>query len=225
MQLSRDDDDGYTLLELLVATVLGGFLLIAVSGALTYTGSSRAHSDRVEARSRDTDAAIQMVARILGNAQPVLNSPSYADRRIEFDGSTEAVQFVGRLPNMVGEDQTAKEELSLLGTGPARDLCLSWSSTLPSAQVDAIQPSHHLKIIGEIRSLRFGFYGADRPLHKPVWRSSWTGLTSLPLLVSVEIDEARAGTVRPTLFFVAPKVSATPACRFDPENVSCRRVQ
>ena len=221
----QQGDEGYTLLELLVATVLGGFLLVAVSGALAYTGRARAHVDRSEAGFRDLDAARQMISRILGNAQPVLNGASYADRRIDFDGSADDVRLIGRLPEAIAEDQVAREELHLEGAGPSKDLWLFWSVALPPAQADAAQPPHLMRIANGVRSLRFAFFGSDRPLHKPIWRDSWMGLPALPLLVRVEIVPSNPRKVSPTVFFVAPMVSATPGCRFSSENVACRRVQ
>ncbi len=218
-------DEGFTLLELLIATILGGFLLAAVGGALAYTGKARARIDRAEADFHDIDAAKQMISRILANAQPVLNGPAYADRTVDFEGSADEVRFIGRLPDAVADDQIARQELSLEGSEPSRSLWLSWSLALPPARTDAVQPLYRMKIVDKVRSLQFTFFGRDQPQHTPAWRDSWIGLSTLPLLVRIEFAPDNPGKVPPTVFFVSPVVSATPGCRFNPENVACRRVQ
>ncbi len=218
-------DEGFTLLELLIATILGGFLLAAVSGALAYTGRARARIDRSEAAFRDIDAAKQMISRILANAQPVLNGTAYADRTVDFDGSADEVRFIGRLPDAVADDQIVRQELFLEGSGSLKSLWLSWSLALPPAQADAVQPLYRMKIVDKVRSLHFAFFGRDQPQHRPAWRDAWTGLSTLPLLVRVEIGSGGPGKAPAAVFFVAPVVSATPGCRFNPENVACRRVQ
>lgn len=218
-------DGGYTLLELLIATILSGFLLIAVTDALRYIGLAKAHIDRSEADFRDIDAAKKMISQILANAQPVLKGAAYADRTLDFDGSVDRVQLIGLLPDAIADDQIAREDLSLVENGPSKGLWLSWSLTLPSAQDDTTQPIYRMKIADKVRSLRFAFFGSDTPLHSPIWRSSWTALSSLPLLVKVEIKRVDTKETAPLAFFVAPQVFATPGCRFDSENVACRRVQ
>ena len=96
---ARNDQAGFTLLELLVVTMLSALVLMTVTEGLRYAGSVRSRLHAAAERHDEVFAARRMIIRVVAGALPVFRSAVYSDRRLAFEGLPDSLTVVGWLPD------------------------------------------------------------------------------------------------------------------------------
>ena len=225
MKKIRHRDMGYTLIELLVATVLGGFLVMGIAETLRFTGRADAVLHRVVSDAQSERAASAVITRLIGTMVPVFSSGGLSDRVISFAGEPNEIRFVGRLPEAIGSDELANERLGVVDSPANRHLELSWALNLPTAQQGGDPIISTSDLLDHVEALRFRYFGADGGGLEPTWHDRWVGRSSLPGLVEVEfrVDSGRGQTLH--TLFIKTLLTASPECRYDPEGYACRHVR
>jgi general secretion pathway protein J len=185
-------DQGFTLLELLVAITLLGLLMAALFGSLRLgarvweTGEARL----------DASARVQIVQDFLrqrlAEALPLEAVVRAEDAPPEplFAGGIEAVRFANVLPEHLGAGLYLME-LALAedadGEG-RRNLVLRWQPLdlgAPSA-VGSAEPQERVLLDG-VEGLELAYFGSIEPRLAPEWWPQWEGQDVLPGLVRVQV--------------------------------------
>src|SRR5581483_6888433 len=111
---------GFTLVELLVALAIFGFLSSLVFGGvgLAIRSWTRAH-DQV-AGTADVWAVQGLLRRSLSGAYPALASRSAGDATIDFDGEPDALTLVAPMPQAVAVPVPARLRFFLAPDGRSR---------------------------------------------------------------------------------------------------------
>lgn len=200
---------GFTLLEMLVALALLGGLGLLLAGALQTGGLAWRRS-----RGISEDVALRDGLRLafehqLGQAQPVFAGADPGDARLDFLGEPDGVSFLGPLPEAIAPGVLARQRLVVA----ASTLVLAWQVPGMAEEV--------LPVLEGVTALRLGYWAPPEAGEEGGWRAEWRDRPRLPGLIALEILRPPAA---PLAFLVAPRITATPACLYDPVGPACRHL-
>lgn len=185
---NEGNEDGFTLLEMLVALVLLSMLLAGLFAGLWYgvraQGSGEAAAERLEQMS-----ALQGVLRAgLGGAVATQDGAGNAP---VFQGTSESVTFVAPLPARLGLGG-----LHLLRIGRNEDrLSLRWRP-YREEETTGDEAAHRLSILADhVTAVRFSYFGSLDGEEPPGWHDAWEGADHLPALVRLRLAFADSASI------------------------------
>ena len=196
---ARDDQAGFTLVELLVALALtaaianfivGGFQVVRRAAAITY--------DRESAE--EVDAAAAQLRGLLSRTMPATTIDDVDNiARLLFEGQTDAVTFVTLSEATAFQGGLMRVRLSWLDHPPmpGRPATLVVRVATFRANPRLIFESEPVVLFRDVVGFSLRYFGAPE-LDKPrQWYSQWLGRERMPLAVMAQIDLAgRSGARR-----------------------------
>jgi len=201
--VGRQPQGGFTILELLVALSVFGFLLIALSHGVSTGLSIWNIQTRQASRTADLDSAARLLRSLLTEvaSSPAISiNPGSQPVAIAFTGTANQLSFVGNLPTGLGTDQRADITLGLEGNR----FVLDWrprrheiADARPLTNAEAILPG--------VARLDFAYWGLPAPDAAPIWLEAWDG-PALPKLVRIRLSFARGDPRRWPDLIVAPQL-------------------
>jgi general secretion pathway protein J len=206
-------EGGFTLLELLVAMALLGFIALSLAGGLRF-GVAAWH--RVQARSDEAELAVGLhdaLERMIGQTQASYASDDPADLALTFAGEPSRLSLTAPLPDVIEPGILAIQRLFLRGSA----LTLSWRLDLPGADR---QPEQVAVLAHDVQFVRLQYWGVAQPGTRPAWYETWQNQPRLPGLVRVEIGRH---DVRTLAYTIAVRSTVSATCRYDPVGPACRR--
>jgi general secretion pathway protein J len=216
-------EQGFTLVELLVAVTLLALLTTLVFGAIKYAARAWAETDHRAVAAADLSAVQAVFRQAITGAYPAFASADPTDREIAFDGAGEWLALVAPLPAAIASGVEAQQRFFVDGEGRSRALVMAWRFDLPASDEATPLPESRVRLLDHLRALRFAYYGAPDPSQAPSWWERWSGSTRLPDLVRVHIE--RDDPVLPQWpdLVVATRATANTACFSDALAGMCRR--
>jgi general secretion pathway protein J len=204
----RTVEDGFTLVELLVAITLVCLLTVVLFGGLRFgTRAASAVSLRTD-RSAQIAVVYDFMQSELADARMLPTSNDSAAASADFDGRTDSLSFVTIPPAYLALGGFHLLHVAMEGERQTRRLTVSWQQiprgSLPVSPT-TLQPS---VILQDIRGVQFGYFGAADPNRPPEWQDRWDDRSALPLLVRLRIAWAD-GSRAPDLI-VAPRLAGPP---------------
>ena len=196
---ARDHQEGFTLVELLVALALtaaianfivGGFQLVRRAAAITY--------DRESAE--EVDAAATQLRGLLARTMPVTTiDDADSIARLVFEGRTDAITFVTLSEATAFQGGLMRVRLSWQDHPPlpGRPATLVLRAATFRANPRLIFESEPVVLFRDVVGFSLRYFGAPE-LDKPrQWHSEWLRRDRMPLAVLVQIDLAgRSGARR-----------------------------
>jgi general secretion pathway protein J len=180
----RRSEQGLTIIELLLSLTILVLLTGFLAGGLTITRHAFDSSRGAQVGS-DADSAIQAISGLVGSAIPIPAGTADRPTGIIFEGSPDALSFVGlnegrSLPGgfyrikfrRAGSDLVVGLVPLVLGPKPNQ------RRRIPIGAV----------VLTGVRDVHFRYFGKLNPSTEPVWRTDWHLAQILPDLVSVQID-------------------------------------
>jgi general secretion pathway protein J len=204
-RIGRDRQAGFTLLEILVALVVFGFLFIGIDqGARTGFALWNMQTRRI-GQTEELDATARIVRSLLASIPilPIAASDN-APPAIAIAGEATRLAFVGDLPNGLGFTQRADITLGLA----AGRLVLGWA---PHRHEQAGAPavaSPDTELTRGVESLELAYFGSAAPGETPIWHAQWAG-PGLPVLIRVRLHFAPGDGRRWPDLIAAPLLSAS----------------
>lgn len=182
---ARSRSCGFTLLEMLVALSVFGFLLIALNrGVQTGLGIWNVQARRVNT-TWDLDATARLLRTLLTQipTSPAASiNPGSPAVAIAFNGKADELSFVGDLPTGFGTDSPADITLQLSG----KRLVVNW---LPHRH-ELLGTAPHVTtsgVLDGVDRLEFAYWGLPSPTAaSPGWLAAWDG-PGLPDLVRIQL--------------------------------------
>jgi prepilin-type N-terminal cleavage/methylation domain-containing protein len=195
----RDDQAGFTLVELLVALTLtaaiatfivGGFQLVRRAAALTY--------DRE--RAEEVDAAAAQLRALLARTTPVTTiDEADGTAHLVFEGQTDGITFVTLSEATAFQGGLMRVRLSWQDQPPVpgRPATLVVRTAIFRANPRLIFEGEPVVLFRDVVGFSVRYFGAPE-LDKPrQWHSEWLGRERMPLAVLAQIDLAgRSGSRR-----------------------------
>jgi general secretion pathway protein J len=195
---------GFTLLEMLVALIVLGFLIIGLNqGVQTGLGIWRA-----QARQVGHVAELAPTARVLQSllagipVVPLTNNDRGSPRPISFRGTESRLEFVGDLPNGLGLTQRAEMALVLKDDR----LVLSWVPRRRELGGTA-QPSSDAELLRGVARLQLDYFNTSAQGVPAGWVARWDA-PALPALIRVRLGFAKGDNRHWPDLIVAPRLAA-----------------
>jgi general secretion pathway protein J len=179
---------GFTLIELLIALTLVGLLSVLLVGGLRFGArvweTGHEHSESFA----EIEAVHGFLRRQLSQARLSVQAAKSPAAPADFIGSGDRLRFMGTLSAYVGVGGLYRFELAPVERTEGMALELAWQLYRPDRREwFEDDPSRRILIEG-IEEVRFRYFGSLDVQDVAEWRNSWASKTSLPALVSLEIE-------------------------------------
>lgn len=184
----RRREGGFTLLEILVALVVFGLLMVGLAQGVR-TGLAMWHA---QTRRLDRVANLDTVERLLRNLFSSMPPPLIARfiggnaTATGIKGSADRISFVGELPTGLGTTRLARMTLELQG----RRLMLIWTPERHEVLAGPPPAPSTTELLGGVARLDLAYWGTLIPNQPAAWQSAWKGAT-LPQLIRVRLVFAK----------------------------------
>lgn len=174
---ARRREAGFTLLEILVALVVLGFLMAGLAQGVRFGMQAWEVQTRKIAVGGDLDAVDRALRRLIEQADPgdpTEDSP--------FAGSAHTLSLVTRLPLAAAGGPT-RDAMVGVGIDSGHRLVLRSASQPHAARLGVAPPATQTVLLDNVDYVNFGYWKGGA---KPGWATSW-GSPELPGLVRVSI--------------------------------------
>lgn len=173
--MTRRDPGGFTLLEVIVALVVLGFLMVGLSQGVRFGLSAWGTQARIMAGRNDLDAVDRTLRRLVQQMDPGTSRDPP-----EIEGTSTRFLFTSRLPVAAGGGIADM----LLTTNPGGELVLRWTPHLHAQRIAPPPPPRTESLLSGVAGLEFSYW---RPARLGGgWDRDWT-VRSLPALVRIRI--------------------------------------
>lgn len=210
--LRRGRQSGFTLIEMLIASVLLGIMMLLLTGSLRIgAGSWEAGEERMAKASR-LFIVESFLRKHIGSLLPVSGVNSNGEMEPSFKGTASSLTYVAPLPDQLEGGGLYRFELYLAGQDDRKELRVAivpYQST-PDQTKRPPQPIDDIAIVEDVVNLRFAYFGPQNEggnLRQPnaptgKWVNEWREY-QLPTLIRIEI--ARAGEDPWPSLLIAPR--------------------
>lgn len=180
---------GFTLIEIVVAMVILGALMMLLWSGLTFSMRSWDAGDRVGRVAADRRIGEAFLRRELGELFPMrFRDPTRV--LVAFEGAHDHLRFVSARPAGVSMGGLALVSLEVAGDARRGERNLVMRRALPDDDakgfepLDAAEPS---VLIAGVDSIDLEYFGAESDFSDPRWRDDWKPPERIPQLVRMHV--------------------------------------
>jgi len=189
MNRLRHRQAGFTLLEVMIATVLLAVMMTLLLGGMRIGADSWEQGERLSDRASRLLVTDNFFRSHLSDLKPLFEAAPKAmglgaPPKLVFTGSAALLEFAGTLPPQV-KGGLYKFRLYLTEGAEPRDLKLS---IRPLSSGDSVEgePIEDVLVLENVESLRFSFFQKGNAETESHWVQEWTD-NFLPSLIRIEI--------------------------------------
>jgi len=209
---------GFTLVEILVAlalfSLLATLLFDNVRFGLHAWKHGSAHAEQFEHSMMSQD----LMRRMIGNIYPMLVTDG-TRQRIDFDGSSDAVSFLGNAP-IVASGGRFRFRFSVERQQDRNNLVMRSTSELADPQ-DASMTTRTI-LLSDIDRAEFSYFGETATERTARWQDDWTQRSEMPGVVRIRVAFRSGDARRWPELLVAPRIGADVSCVYDAITMRCR---
>jgi general secretion pathway protein J len=209
---------GFTLVELLVALVLFGFLSVALFGSVRVGATAWI---RATAHADESDQSIHaqdLLRRLIENTYPLYESGDHGNGHLAFDGSEGSLSFLSAAPLALGQGGRSRINFLVPHRDGRADLMLE--STPELSTIRQTEKTRQPLLTGA-SSVTFSYFGKQPSDHAPQWHRDWIDQAELPQLVRVTVSFSASDGRDWSDFIAAPRISADVGCVLDRFTTRC----
>jgi general secretion pathway protein J len=187
---------GFTLLELLVALAVLGFLLVGLNQGTRLGVSAWDAQSRLVAARDQLDAADRALRLLLAHVDPGTGRTP-----LRLAGKPDSFEFATELPSAVAL-ATRRADVTLLVDGRHR-LILRWTPHLHERRLGEAPAEDEAEILSGVKEIRFSYWHQADQSGAAGWRNQWSEPV-LPDLVKIHLVFAAGDRRRWPEIVVAP---------------------
>jgi len=190
------EDDGFTLLEVLISTVLLAFIFVSMQSALRFGQSTWEIADDIEHIDRDA-ATLRFIEQRLVQVMPLYGREQDGRLRVAFVGTHDKINFIAPAPAGQNGGGLYKFELSTAPQADGRD-ALTMSTQLyqpfgaPAAQDQRV-------LIPGVENFSLRYLGRLKSDGQPAWTTEWSRTEALPDVVELRFSTQYRRISTPTV--------------------------
>ena len=193
-----NSERGFTLIEVLLATVLLAAGLALAFATLRASTATVERGEALAARSERMRAVEGFLRRRLASAQPIGFATDPANGNVlRFVGEPDRMRFVADLPDYLGRGGPHLHDIAVYDDGDGARLAVSFAMVLAGETVVEEDPRPPEPLVPDLSEARFRYRGLDAENGLTEWMDSWEAVDQLPLQVSIEIASGRGGAWPP----------------------------
>ena len=169
---------GFTLLEVLVALVVLGFVVAGLGEGLRFGLRATERQERFAAEHGDIEAVDGLLRRLVTQMDPgTSRTPA------KLVGNASAVAFTTDLGSAASALATTQADVRL--AVEAGRLVLSWRPVLHAVRFTPAPPPERAVLLERVEGMSLSYWGAEDG-QSPGWRGTWSQNT-LPLMVRIRL--------------------------------------
>jgi len=205
---------GYSLLELVIALALLGFIAVAMMGGVQFGARAWEVSEvKVESVER-MQGAQRLLRTLLQRAMPRELDPSFAIDLDLFHGTARSLAFTASASSAFGAEGLTRFELRVDGEPGALQLLMTWQSANKSGG------SRSQALISGAESIAIAYAERDQT-GGLVWSDAWQDRSGAPQLVSIKATFPRnSGRAWPP-FVARTRITHDPLCVYNADTFGC----
>jgi general secretion pathway protein J len=188
---------GFTLIEMLIATVLLGIMMLLLTGSLRIGADSwEAGEERLNKASR-MFIVESFLRRHIGSLMPVSAVNRAGEMEPAFRGTGASLSYVAPLPDQLEGGGLYRFKVYVSGQDEAKELRVTITPyrSAPETHKTEPEPIDDIAIVDPVREVRFAYYGPtgdesgndQAGVPKGKWVESWEDY-QLPTMIRIDID-------------------------------------
>jgi general secretion pathway protein J len=204
---------GYSLLELVIALALLGFIAVAMSGGIRFGARAwEASEAKVEAAER-VQGAQNLLRTLLQRAMPRELDPSFAVDLDLFRGTASALSFTATAPSAFGAEGLARFDLRVDGAPGAQQLVLAWQGAHSTADAKT------QTLVAGADAIAISYAVRDGAGFR--WTESWSDQSGAPQLVMIQAAFPPGSGRRWPPLVVRTRITQDPLCVYNADTFGC----
>ena len=182
-------DAGFTLIELVVAMVILGAMMLLLYSGLSFAMRSWDAGDAVGRVAADRRIGEAFVRREMGELFPMRWKDS-TRLRLAFEGKKDSVRFVSTRPAGISMGGLALVGINVEGDARRGERHLVMRRAIPDDNADSFDPLDQAEattVIANVDSVAFEYFGAESDFNDPAWQDEWTFQGRIPQIIRMRV--------------------------------------
>ena len=192
MRPLRPRSAGFTLIEVLLATMLLAAGLALAFATLRAAGATAQRGEAMAARNERIRAVSEFLRRRIGGAQGIVFELDQATgASMRFAGDAQRMRFVADLPDYLGRGGPHLHEFGIGRGGNGIALQVDFRMVLAGETIDVGDARPPEPLADGLRNVEFAYRTLGKQGAPGPWQNRWAHPEALPLQVRVRITDAR----------------------------------
>jgi general secretion pathway protein J len=195
---------GFTLVEVILATVILAAGLALAFGSLRAASAAAARGEEIARRDERMRAVENFLRQRLVATRPIAYGLDGASgQQLRFSGDGGQMRFVADLPDYLGRGGPYVHTLRVVRDGDSERIEVDLAMALGGQTIAESPPRPPDVLVDGLREVRFRYRGMTADGQLGGWGENWNTPDALPLQVSIELTD-RDGRAWPALVVALP---------------------
>ncbi|MBF0384009.1 MAG: prepilin-type N-terminal cleavage/methylation domain-containing protein [Magnetococcales bacterium] len=223
-QISKRDQSGFSLLELLIAISITGLMASFMYVDLRFSvGAWESGEAKLDQMAQIT-AVQEFLRGRFEKAYPLMRAVDDDNKEsVAFQGAEKSVSMVVPLPSYLVNVNANFYEISIqVGkqSNNNKNLLLTLKPLLPLAEGEEIKAAETV-LLENIYDVEFRYFGTEESEDENSWQDEWQEQTKLPLLTSMTVHFQKEDERKWPVLTVAHRINIDGACQFNLNSKQC----